>query len=70
MKRGLSEGFITFNPPLLPRIQGCSKIYILIIILSTFTLPWLGHAPGLPTELKPTLHTALVQVATDTGVVG
>ena len=29
-----------------------------------------GPAPGLPTDLKPTLHTALVQVATNTVVVG
>ena len=35
-----------------------------------FVLPCSGHVPGLPTDLKPTLHTALVQVATDTTVVG
>ena len=31
---------------------------------------WSGLAPGLPTDLKPTLHTAPVQVATSTTVVG
>ena len=35
-----------------------------------FVLPCSGHVPGLPTELKPTLHTALKQVATNTDVVG
>ena len=38
--------------------------------MPTFVLPCSGHVPGLPTELKPTLHTALVQVATNTAVVG
>ena len=28
-----------------------------------------GHAPGLPTVLKPTLYTILDQVATQSGVV-
>ena len=40
-----------------------------IIIIADFVLPCSGHVPGLPTELKPTLHTALVQVATPMGVV-
>ena len=30
MKRVLSEGFITFNLPLLPRMQGCSRIYVFL----------------------------------------
>ena len=42
-------------------MQSATFVYILL---------WSGLAPGLPTELKPTLHTALVQVATNTGVVG
>ena len=41
-----------------------------IQLLSTFAQPWSGHAPALPTELKLTLHTALVQVAMNTIVVG
>ena len=41
-----------------------------IQLLSTFALPWSGHAPGLPTELKLTLYTTLVQVPTNTIVVG
>ena len=36
---------------------------------ATFVLLWSGHAPGLPTEFKPTLHTALVQVSTNKTVV-
>ena len=36
----------------------------------TFILPWSGIAPGLPTELRPTLYIALVQVATLIVVVG
>ena len=36
----------------------------------TFILPWSGIAPGLPTEHRPTLYIALVQVATLVVVVG
>ena len=33
-------------------------------------LPWSGTAPELPTDLKPTLHIALLQVTTAMDVVG
>ena len=37
---------------------------------TTFVLPWTGIASGLPTDLRRTLHIALVQVATAMDVVG
>ena len=39
-------------------------------ITATFVLLWSEHAPGLPTDLKHTLHTVLEEVATNTVVVG
>ena len=33
-------------------------------------MPWSGIAPGLPTDLKPTLRLALIQFATPTDVGG
>ena len=37
---------------------------------ATFVLPCSGTASGLPTDLRPTLHTALVRVCTTQDVVG
>ena len=34
------EGFITFNPPLLPRIQGCSRIIISGINFQGLIVSW------------------------------
>ena len=42
---------------------------IIITAVCYFSIPLLGHAPGLPTEYKHTLRIVLVQVAPATGVV-
>ena len=45
-------------------------MHVSILKLLQFALPWSGIAPGLPTDLKPTQHMALVQLVTPTVVVG
>ena len=66
--------FVTFHCSVSSFILTWVGIYSSTLWIYTNYCPLLhyhdsGHAPGLPTVLKPTLHTALVQVATPTGVV-
>ena len=46
------------------------KSFVIYCTLPLLYLPWTGIASGLPTNLRHTLHIALVQVATPTVVVG
>ena len=52
------------------RHPNTSRTSFQLLQSTTFVLPCSGHAPGLSTDLNPTLHRAIVQLATNTIVVG